>query len=214
MQICADFEYCVCEDGSWWLHAFWVKQMEIWWQVQGFAINIISWLTWLLQCDASNTIPTIARRHIFLYSGCITAAAADVAVWLIQYTGSPFVGTYLFQCYNCCFVFRFFVCCCYCDGSTPLTVMFVKHSQWNENNSPFFLYSLWWTVKTMFSLFLCLYVALFCSEQIYCDEKSQKYNTNKNKYIQVTWITNDCSYNRGSLVLFSSLFLLVAWHND
>lgn len=142
MQICADFEYCVCEDGSWWLHAFWVKQMEIWWQVQGFAINIISWLTWLLQCDASNTIPTIARRHIFLYSGCITAAAADVAVWLIQYTGSPFVGTYLFQCYNCCFVFRFFVCCCYCDGSTPLTVMFVKHSQWNENNSPFFFYIL------------------------------------------------------------------------
>ena len=58
-----------------WLHAFWVKQMEMMMagrQVQqGFAINIISWLTWLLQCEANNMVPTIASRHIFLFLDCI-----------------------------------------------------------------------------------------------------------------------------------------------
>lgn len=100
---CADFEYCAI---TW---TFWVKQMEIWWQVQGFAINIISWLTWLLQCDANNTIPTIARRHIFLYFGCIAVhiPLQIVLLLLVQYedTGTLLLARFAFNAtHDCCFV--------------------------------------------------------------------------------------------------------------
>lgn len=108
-----------------WLHAFWVKQMEMMMasrQVQqGFAINIISWLTWLLQCEANNMVPTIARRHIFLLLDCIVTDKCKLMCMNDEGFHSFLFGTRcrrrrLFQCCNflCCFCQRRHCCCCCC----------------------------------------------------------------------------------------------------
>lgn len=146
-----------------WLHGFWVKQMEMWWQVQGFAINII----YLDLHDFYNLKRTTALQQLpgGIFS-CFSAASRMMTTMIMMIIYEVFCCWRLFfdaaaisasLCFSLVlldyflllllwffFLFSLFVCVFVLDDSaTPLTEMFFYHSQWNENNGLLFSCEKW-----------------------------------------------------------------------
>lgn len=159
-------------------------------------------------------VPTIARRHIFLFLDCIVT---DNKLGCMYELSLAFVGTRRL----------YFNVAIFCSTAAAVSVsvaaavvvvvvvficytFWLKRSRrfctqtqpmWNENNGPFFI--LLWKVKTIFCsrLFLSVW-RVFCFQQIYCVGKSQRTEKSERKKMikyTVTWISNDYSYKRGSV---------------
>lgn len=183
-----------------------VKQMEMTRQSGTRICNLhyIFWLTWLLQCDANNIVPTIAQRHKFLFLGCIVddTNILGLSIFLLAHVVIP-------SPLRCVLFFSFL----FLWDVLHLTQLFIiKHTskamklkQWlylsfvqckpKKNKTIFLLLNS--LVSYIFDAFLPPGQNLLRWKFATNNQKTRKKKTKLFIKYRVTWISNDYSYNRG-----------------